>query len=433
MRFSSFTASVALALTLASFASTAQADDEADKNNKAMDAVDRAFKAFTKNPKFFDGQRVPPGTSSSDLIAHSNRCMNGVNSYLKYMAALTPRGKATARAKAIAARYKTFRPHCDALASATEAYVRDVNAKANASRAAQAEAKKLCGDIYRDVANAVGGGVKVHTLLDTVSGARTQTSIDSLSAFRGLLGKATKACSKPAYREATNTCASHGRILSSASNRNYSYADLCRGALAPEKTMKDLAMRYLEHYASARAKELPTPASFAQEEGWIEEETAIRYDSYFRLGQADKKRHEAELLGAFKAAGVAPPADLSVAWRKQQDYLDALKVVVDKSAGNWQIKQAKCTDYTCKLAKKAIGRSYRGAKVKGVFQRDWKIYKNNLGVTTHRSHAVFILFQVKGEPYCQARSMSASEPYKGGGRFQKAKRLDWGYVRFQKC
>ena len=45
---------------------------------------------------------------------------------------------------------------------------------------------------------------------------------------------------------------------------------------------------------------------------------------------------------------------------------------------------------------------------------------------------MWVIFKVKGEPYCQVRSMTAYENYKGGGKYKKAKGTAWGYARFQK-
>ena len=62
-----------------------------------------------------------------------------------------------------------------------------------------------------------------------------------------------------------------------------------------------------------------------------------------------------------------------------------------------------------------------------------KAWKNALGVPLYRDKVGWAVFKVKGDPFCQARSFSLSEPYKGGGRYQKDRSVSFGSVRWQKC
>jgi len=191
-------------------------------------------------------------------------------------------------------------------------------------------------------------------------------------------------------------------------------------------------MRLLNNMIRHGSRELPTVDSFRKSDGWIHDTNAIYYKNFFQVNDETKKAAGKQIKLAFDAAGVAPPADMSVVWAHKQEYLDALKVAVDGTAAEWKVSQSKCKGYACRLAKKSIKKNYKKAKIKAVYARDWRIAKNSLDIPTHRYQGIWVVFKVKGENYCQVRSLTAHEDYKGGGKYKKSKGTAWGYARFQK-
>jgi hypothetical protein len=419
-------------LALVSLAGEARADYESEKNNKNMDVVERALDKFKKNPKIFDGKSIVPGASLTAVRSHAETCNNAVNQYLKYMARLTAKGKATARAKGIAARFRPLRPWCSALVDAGNVYMAAARASRDATAASKAALKATCEGVYRD-AGKVLKPTELFEVLDTWAGTRTPQTADHVTEFRALFEKLVPVCQKAAYKDAVSGCKGQGIMLSSATNRRFDYGDICAGAADPNKTLSDVAMRLLENFIRHGSRELPTLESFRRDEGWIHDTAAVSYKTVFKVTEDTKKKAQKLIEEAFGAAGVSPPSDMSVVWQKKQDYLDALKKVVDATAGEWKISQSKCKGYACKLAQKSIKKGNKKASIKGVYARDWRIHKNALGIPLERTQSIWVLFKVSGEPYCQARSLTATETYKGAGKYQKAKGTRWGYARFQKC
>lgn len=219
--------------------------------------------------------------------------------------------------------------------------------------------------------------------------------------------------------------------MSPDTNKRFDHGDLCAPAADPQQTLRDVATRLLELKIRHGSRQPPTPESLRRSQGWIQEEQPIYYKTYFQVTADVKKAMESTIDEAFAAAGVAPPRDLSTIWAHKQAYLDALKTAVDATAGEWKLAQNACRGYACALAKKSIQKGYKGASIKGVYGRDWRISKNNLDIPTHKYMDLWIVFQVRGEPYCQVRSATATEQYAGGGKYQKARGVRWGYARFQ--
>ncbi len=63
----------------------------------------------------------------------------------------------------------------------------------------------------------------------------------------------------------------------------------------------------------------------------------------------------------------------------------------------------------------------------------WKIHRNSLGVILRRTLPGYVLFKLPADPFCQLRSYTLTESYAGGGTYQKAAGVRFGYIRFQAC
>lgn len=103
--------------------------------------------------------------------------------------------------------------------------------------------------------------------------------------------------------------------------------------------------------------------------------------------------------------------------------------------GKWPLPRDAGTDYSVDVAKKR----HASFKAKGKFikawldRSDWKIHYNALGVPLRRTKPGFMYYAVDGQEACQVISYILTEPHIGGGKYQKAENLEWGYIRFHKC
>ena len=114
--------------------------------------------------------------------------------------------------------------------------------------------------------------------------------------------------------------------------------------------------------------------------------------------------------------------------------LKELEAEVRRLAPKWGKPTGNGKHYGIKLAKKQIKRVFGKVKFYSTGgTKGWSIKKNALGVPLYRDKVGWAVFKVKGDPFCQARSFSLSEPYKGGGRYQKDRSVSFGSVRWQKC
>ena len=133
------------------------------------------------------------------------------------------------------------------------------------------------------------------------------------------------------------------------------------------------------------------------------------------------------------AAGVTDAE--TALWGEQKTRVDALRNEVEKTAGIWKTPEAKLQNYSSDLVKKQILKWHPKASVRQAFisRESWKIHKNALGVTLRRTMPGYVFFKLPEDPLCQLRSYTLTEQYVGAGKFQKAKGVRLGYVRFQKC
>lgn len=425
---------VVVSLVVAGASSVAYADYESDKNNQNFGVVERALDAYKKDPAIFDGKKITPGAAVGKVQDHVAACNNVIGQFNAYYTRVSPKGKATDRAKAIVARVTAVEPWCKSLVEASNAYIGAINQAQQAEAKTRADRKAKCDQVRVETFKAFPIAAHLYEVLDTWAGTRTPGTAEHVAKFRTELDKLSAVCTRPEFRGVVELCKGEGILSSSATNRRFDYGDLCAPSVDPKATLTDVAMRMISYMTKHMGgTDLPTADWLRHKEGWIGSQDVVSYATYFQVPEAQKKKLTADVHAAFAAAGVEPPSDLSHIWAQSQKWNDALKAVVDQTAGEWKITDKKCKGYACNLAKKSVTKHQKGAKIKAVYARDWYISKNSLGIPIERYQSMQVLYQIKGEPYCQVRSATAHEPYKGGGKYQKAKGVGWGFVRFQKC
>jgi hypothetical protein len=175
-----------------------------------------------------------------------------------------------------------------------------------------------------------------------------------------------------------------------------------------------------------------TPQQFMDNKGFLTFEGPVSFEDQLTFSDSKftaQRQHTRELLSA---AGVN---DDSQVWAEQKDKIDQLRQTVEKTASQWQNPINKGTDYSGKLASKQIKQMHKDSHIKDVWltRATWKIHKNSLGVPLRRTKPGYILFKRDSEKYCQLKSYTLTEQYIGGGKYQTAGGVRFGYVRFQIC
>lgn len=411
----------------------AHADYEDEQNNDKLGVMERAFDAFVKKPEIYDGTAFQPGVTANTAILHTNLCFRGPQSFEAGIKAVTPKGRGSAKARTLYDRYNEMMTYCKAMHTAA-APLRDGAATAElAGKAAAKEAEAdqaICLKLPSEAGNAIGSHNNLLRFMDTWAGNLTLIAAEDIKTFRDHLEKLGPVCAQPKYANIEKCRRGNYSTVRGAGGADYSRADICIAAADPKKTLTAVAQRTIEHQIDKRTK-MPTVESFRADEGWIQVEGEVRYATHFQVSAAAKTERTAKATEMYAAAGIPVPADLSMLWANDQARLDALKAAVDATAAEWKLDGDKCQGYACKMAENAVKKSAK-AKVKRVTGSSWKVVADP-GKHVYRYMGMYVIYQVPGEPFCQARSATANEMYQGGGKYQKASNLQWGYVRFQKC
>ena len=199
-----------------------------------------------------------------------------------------------------------------------------------------------------------------------------------------------------------------------------------------ELLVKELQM-FIEKDDSLRSKRF-TPGELERKEGWFAEDRAVTWQSYFFVSEEQKTKALSEYSALFAALGAGMDGS-SDFFRKREQTLASMRAEVESLASRWSLPPKGKGHYGVTLAKKAVKRWFKGAKVLKAHGTpgNWSIAKNPLGVPTHRSRFGWILFKPKGEPYCQLRTFFIGEDYAGGGKYQKDKDISFATLRWQAC
>ena len=103
--------------------------------------------------------------------------------------------------------------------------------------------------------------------------------------------------------------------------------------------------------------------------------------------------------------------------------------------GQWDLPKDAGKDYSVDLAKTQHANfTAKGKFIKAWLSRDsWRIHKNALGVPLRRTKPGFVYYSVDGQSLCQITAYTLTEPHLGGGKYEKATKVTWGYTRLQGC
>ncbi|HAN31845.1 MAG TPA: hypothetical protein DCQ06_09635 [Myxococcales bacterium] len=168
-------------------------------------------------------------------------------------------------------------------------------------------------------------------------------------------------------------------------------------------------------------------------EGWFSTDGLGTWKDKFSLSDKYKADTIAQFKGLYAALGVKLD-NTDVLFGSTLKSLKALEAQARRLAPKWGKPEGRGKHYGIKLGKKQIKRVFGKVKFYSTGgTQGWTIKKNGLGVPLYRDQVGWAIFQVKGDPFCQARSFSLSETYAGGGRYKKARGVRFGSARWQRC
>jgi hypothetical protein len=172
---------------------------------------------------------------------------------------------------------------------------------------------------------------------------------------------------------------------------------------------------------------------FRQSEGWLTFEGPVEFARRFELGTSGNAAVMQNVSRLLASAGIENAEQ--ALWGDQKERLDALKQVVLETAPDWPMPQSQTDSYATALAEKQVRSMHPQAKIRRalISRANYKIHTNALGVPDRRTLPGYVLFELPGEPFCQLRSFTLTEQYSGGGSYQPASAVRFGYVRFQSC
>ena len=164
--------------------------------------------------------------------------------------------------------------------------------------------------------------------------------------------------------------------------------------------------------------------------GWLQKN---KYWSELSYSEEIKKRLVENLTERYKGLDLKVTHDDNKL-KPVKKAFDDLRDVINAEVGKWPIPKAGKKNYGIKLATSDLKGWLKGVKVKKAFAKNksWYVH-SKYGKPYRRTWGGYVFYKIKGEPHCQLRSYTLEEMYKGGGRYQKAKRIEWGWNRYQKC
>ncbi len=172
---------------------------------------------------------------------------------------------------------------------------------------------------------------------------------------------------------------------------------------------------------------------FHEREGWLTFEGPVTFNSNLFFSRDGRTAAMDNVNQVLLAAGIDNAED--ALWGEQKARLDALRAEVERSAGTWKSPPNEADNYSTALATDQIEAWHSDADVHDAYlsRKSWKIHKNALGIPDRRTLPGYVVFKLPEDPYCQLRSYTLTEQYMGGGEYQEAAGVRFGYVRFQAC
>jgi len=403
----------------------------ADEFKDVRAPIDSMAKLKAEASSHFDGTimlpRANPSKMSSlarDMAFKLKYAINNYNSLSKELRA-SPPGQEIA---------KSLRAY--------QAYIKALDLAATTGKNSAADAKTQCWNFQKVFRQRKGFSMDtpIKVLLDPENGRYLGQNYtpEFLKQQESMLAEVDEVCNRTEFKAVIPLCDAD---KSEAQWKMFAVAKKfpglwCKAAADRKKILKTAIDNFVSTDDSRRAQVSGVnPDTLEQKEGWIAEDRAIEWQSYLFVTSEEQSESLGKYAALYSAIGVTTVADNN-SLDERKAAKEKLRLKVQELAPRWHSPPAGPTFYGVNIAKKAMKRWFKGAKVIKAFGAKpggWTIHKNAIGVPEHRDAWGYVLLRVKGAPFCQLRKFVLSEDYANGGRYQKAKHVTFSAIRWQTC
>ena len=408
-----------LLLTTQSIAAPQVAHALSPRGRSTLRNVKIALRGARKNLRLFDGKRILPGASINSVGIYKRTLFSNLNRATRYWNRLSPADRGTPEASKVGSRLFDLLAYAKALDRALK----------NARKAA-AGADKTCRDFEKEAMGAVDRQAMLGLVwLLQDPGKVTYGNVNLVKKAVAAAKKIKSFCARPKYRNVGKTGCDWMKVR----NRDRDPSAWCEAAAKYKSLVKRGVLNFVKQQGRISGGRDPKPRELKRQNGWLPWEGKVTYKSHLYFTEEAKKRLLAKLGPMFAAAEMTNVNNPSI-WKRQTEKKAALRAKVDELAPTWGRYPTRGCNYGCRMAKRIIKRWHRKARITKVGLRDktWHIRKSAIGIPVERTRQGVIIFRIPGEKWCQARSFVLTEPYRGHGRYRRARSVRIGYVRFQK-
>lgn len=133
----------------------------------------------------------------------------------------------------------------------------------------------------------------------------------------------------------------------------------------------------------------------------------------------------------FEKEGKTMPADF---FKPLEEKLDGLWAEIERLAPTFAFPKGLPSEPALEaIARAKIKAIHTGATVvkTAILYNHWSISKNDIGLPLSRYRTGVMLYKVPGSKYFLYREWTITEPYAGGGRYEKSDQVQFSGIRFQ--
>jgi len=423
-----------IVVSLVVLGSSARADYYADQQNEHLRRIEYGQSRVEAPNSWFDGKNVNPNGRIGDGVGE---CKYAISTFQDEWKLVDAAFKASERGKAVEKKHAEIAPFCAAMVAAMEVIKKEQAAKeARAAEDAKLEGVRLSmrGELmgklqpYLPTLNAV---MAAWITIQTTTGFSHQPN--DLAQYKKDLAEVQKICG--AYPKIANPT----QTVPSQQLRDFP-ADICKvAALGPEEAVRQTRKIWLLHNVASdgeRYVRYIQPMIDGTEKAVADEHQLLAFDRKAWLAKT-----AAGVAKDFEEIKEPMPADLYPALGPAAD---KLRAKLDTYGANDTFTKPPFRDAQVEgLVKKQAAKDLKGSKVFkiGLDYKSWVAYDERTWVKSDATYDYYrvspgknrykrgwILVQLAGQPYCQAREFIVSrvrsgpihvDSLDGGGRFMK--------------
>jgi hypothetical protein len=423
-----------IVLVLGWMATTAHAQSYLEKKDAdAIGVIERSLAKIDKVPSMFDGTSIPPGADLQAVQGLYDQLSTNLKAARGAFNDLTSKRAAMADARTWRARFDELERYTNALGPVLS------RAKTDAEHAARKQrddnqrevqaAAKVCGEFREELRKNGRDSIssdyqRLGALTEIADGHPVfwQNAEDGAK-YKGTIERTQALCKR---------IPTAGASCKRASNVEPADARFCETAAKGIELMKMGVKNLIAHHVKHSG---PTDVikDFDRYKGYVDVDGVVSWKDYFS-GAKTREVLSKRILPMLPQAELTE-ADADVLFAGLATEFAQLEEKAREAAPTWELPGAPCSGPGCAQAKKFFQQWYRGSAIKRFqhTQPGWKILTNGLGIPTYRERYGYALVQVKGDPFCQLRLWTYSEPYAGGGRYTAGRDVHLHSVRWQTC